>query len=110
MPRRCDLGYVFLRFCATEHLCRALLHAGCAIAQPGNHRIVFFLALVSRRQNASFYLAAIAISLSILIKVTSIVIVAPILYLVVGRLYQTPGVSQNGAGGSRATWTGRSPD
>src|SRR5205807_5402783 len=47
----CDLGYVFLRFFATEHLCRALLHAGCAIAQPGNHRIVFFSALGSRSQN-----------------------------------------------------------
>ena len=49
----CDLGYVFLRFCATEHLCRALLHAGCAIAQPGNHRIVFFSALGSRSQNGA---------------------------------------------------------
>ena len=27
-----DLGHVFLRFCAAEHLCRSLFHAGCAIA------------------------------------------------------------------------------
>src|SRR5947208_15803476 len=41
----CDLGYVFLRFFAAEHLCRSLLHAGFAIAQLGNRRIVFFSAL-----------------------------------------------------------------
>src|SRR5438067_6923061 len=87
----CDLGYVFLRFCATEHLCRALLHAGCAIAQPGNHRIVFFLRWVRDRKMAPFYLAAIAISLSILIKITSIVIAAPILYLLVAAVYDRRG-------------------
>src|SRR5947199_3033679 len=50
--------------------------------------LYFFLRWLCHRKMAPFYLAAIAISLSILIKVTSIVIVAPILYLVVGRLYQ----------------------
>ena len=56
--------------------------------------LYFFLRLLRDRKMAPFYLAAIAISLSILIKLTSIVIGAPILYLAVGRLYQTPGVSQ----------------
>jgi 4-amino-4-deoxy-L-arabinose transferase-like glycosyltransferase len=56
--------------------------------------LYFFLRLLRDRKMAPFYLAAIAISMSILIKVTSIVIAAPILYLAVGRLYQTPGVSQ----------------
>jgi len=54
--------------------------------------------------------SALAISMSLLIKITSIVILAPILYLAVGRLCQTPGVSQNEADGNRATWTGGSPD
>ncbi len=39
----------------------------------------------------SFYLAAIAISLSILIKITSIVIAAPILYLLVAAVYDRRG-------------------
>ena len=56
--------------------------------------LYLFLCWLRDRKMAPFYLAAIAISLSILIKVTSIVIAAPILYLAVGRLYQTPGVSQ----------------
>ena len=46
--------------------------------------------------------------MSLLIKITSIVIVAPLLYIIVGRLCQTPGVSQNGAAGTRATSTGSS--
>ncbi len=50
--------------------------------------LYFFLRWLRDRKMAPFYLAAIAISLSILIKITSIVIAAPILYLVVGRLYQ----------------------
>jgi hypothetical protein len=51
---------------------------------------------------ARFYLAAIAISLSILIKVTSIVIAAPILYLVVAES------ADLGAGQSRYVWGSRS--
>src|SRR5213596_2922205 len=47
--------------------------------------LYFFLRWLCHRKMAPFYLAAIAISLSILIKVTSIVIVAPILYLVVAE-------------------------
>jgi 4-amino-4-deoxy-L-arabinose transferase-like glycosyltransferase len=56
--------------------------------------LYFFLRWVQHDESWSFFVAAIAISLSLLIKITSIVIVAPILYLVVGRLCQTPGVSQ----------------
>src|SRR4029077_3460165 len=57
--------------------------------------LYFFLRwLRDRRPAPPFYLAAIAISLSILIKVTSIVIAAPLAYILVGRLYQTPGASQ----------------
>jgi 4-amino-4-deoxy-L-arabinose transferase-like glycosyltransferase len=47
--------------------------------------LYFFLRWLRDRKPAPFYLAAIAISLSILIKVTSIVIAAPILYLVVAK-------------------------
>jgi 4-amino-4-deoxy-L-arabinose transferase-like glycosyltransferase len=56
--------------------------------------LYFFLRWVQHGQSRSFCVAAIAISLSLLIKITSIVIFAPILYLVVGRLCQAPGVSQ----------------
>jgi 4-amino-4-deoxy-L-arabinose transferase-like glycosyltransferase len=56
--------------------------------------LYFFLRWLRDLKPAPFYLAAIAISFSILIKVTSIVIAAPILYILVARLYQTPGVSQ----------------
>jgi 4-amino-4-deoxy-L-arabinose transferase-like glycosyltransferase len=45
--------------------------------------LYFFPRWIRDGKMAAFYLAAIAISLSILIKVTSIVIVAPILYLAV---------------------------
>jgi 4-amino-4-deoxy-L-arabinose transferase-like glycosyltransferase len=48
--------------------------------------LYFFLRWLRDRKMAPFYLAAIAISLSILIKVTSIVIAAPILYLVVAGI------------------------
>src|SRR5438876_8448128 len=48
--------------------------------------LYFFLRWVRDRKMAPFYLAAIAISLSILIKITSIVIAAPILYLVVAGI------------------------
>ena len=56
--------------------------------------LYFFLHWVRDGKMTPFYLAAIAISLSILIKVTSIVIAAPLASILVGRLYQTPGVSQ----------------
>jgi Dolichyl-phosphate-mannose-protein mannosyltransferase len=72
--------------------------------------LYFFQQWVRDRKMTPFYLAAIAISLSILIKATSIVVAAPLASILVGRLCQTPGVSQNGAGGSLATWTGRSRD
>src|SRR6478672_11243023 len=52
--------------------------------------LYFFLRWVQHGQSSSFFVAAIAISLSLLIKITSIVILAPILYLaIVGRLCQT---------------------
>jgi hypothetical protein len=56
--------------------------------------LYFFLGWIRHRKMVSFYLAAIAISLSILIKATSIVIAAPLASVLVGRLCQTPGVSQ----------------
>src|SRR4029077_353926 len=56
--------------------------------------LYFFLRWVEHGESSSFFVAAIAISLSLVIKITSVVIVAPILYLVVGRLCQTPSVSQ----------------
>jgi 4-amino-4-deoxy-L-arabinose transferase-like glycosyltransferase len=70
--------------------------------------LYFFLSWMEDRKSASFLMAAIAISLCLLIKITNIVILAPLAYLAVGRLCQTPGVSQNGAAGTRATSTGRS--
>ncbi len=56
--------------------------------------LYFFLRWTNDRKWMPFLLAAIAISFSLLIKITSMVIVAPLLYLVVGRLCQTQGVSQ----------------
>ncbi|HWH90947.1 MAG TPA: glycosyltransferase family 39 protein, partial [Candidatus Binatia bacterium] len=56
--------------------------------------LYFFLRWVRHDESWSFFVAAIAISLSLLIKITSIVILAPLVYIVVGRLCQTPGVSQ----------------
>ena len=56
--------------------------------------LYFFLRWVEDGEASSFLLAAIAISLSFLIKITSIVIVAPLVYIVVGRLCHTPGISQ----------------
>ena len=56
--------------------------------------LYFFLRSVQHGESWSFFVAAIAISLSLLIKITSIVVLAPLLYLAVGRLCQTPGVSQ----------------
>src|SRR5713101_3017374 len=68
--------------------------------------LYFFLRWVEQSQSASFFVAASAISLSFLVKITSIVIVVPLVYIVVGRLCQMPGVSQNGAAGTGATSTG----
>ncbi|PYK19700.1 MAG: hypothetical protein DME55_04285 [Verrucomicrobia bacterium] len=56
--------------------------------------LYFFLRWLGDAKPAPLYLSAIAISLSILIKATSIVIAAPIACMVVGRLCQTPGISQ----------------
>jgi 4-amino-4-deoxy-L-arabinose transferase-like glycosyltransferase len=56
--------------------------------------LYLFLRWGEHGESSLFFVAAIAISLSLLIKITSVVIVAPILYLVVGRLCQTPSVSQ----------------
>ena len=50
--------------------------------------LYFFLRWVQHDGSWSFFFAATAISLSLLIKITSIVVLAPILYLVVGRLCQ----------------------
>jgi 4-amino-4-deoxy-L-arabinose transferase-like glycosyltransferase len=70
--------------------------------------LYFFLRWIHDGKSGQLFVAAIAISMSLLIKITSIVIVAPLLYIIVGRLCQTPGVSQNGAAGTRATSTGSS--
>src|SRR5580765_5579868 len=48
--------------------------------------LYFFLRWVEHSQPSSFFVAAIAISLSFLIKITSIVIVAPLVYLAVAAL------------------------
>jgi 4-amino-4-deoxy-L-arabinose transferase-like glycosyltransferase len=56
--------------------------------------LYFFLRWVRGRESVPFFVAAIAIALSLLLKITSIVIAAPIGYMLVGRLCQTPGVSQ----------------
>jgi 4-amino-4-deoxy-L-arabinose transferase-like glycosyltransferase len=50
--------------------------------------LYFFLRWVERGQPSSFFVAAIAISLSLLIKITSIIIVLPLVYIVVGQLCQ----------------------
>jgi 4-amino-4-deoxy-L-arabinose transferase-like glycosyltransferase len=50
--------------------------------------LYFFLRWLRAGKMVPFYLAAIAIPLSILIKVTSVVIAAPLAYILVGRLCQ----------------------
>jgi 4-amino-4-deoxy-L-arabinose transferase-like glycosyltransferase len=50
--------------------------------------LYFFLRWLRDRGRAPFYLAAIAISLSVLIKATSILIAVPLAYIVVWRLCQ----------------------
>ena len=63
--------------------------------------LYLFLRWVRDPKPASFYLSAIAISLSILVKATSIVIVAPLLYLAVA------GGADLGASQLRHAWGGR---
>src|SRR5436309_14224103 len=48
--------------------------------------LYFFLRSVERSESSSFFVAAIAISLSLLMKITSIVIVAPLVYLAVAGI------------------------
>jgi 4-amino-4-deoxy-L-arabinose transferase-like glycosyltransferase len=50
--------------------------------------LYFFLRWLEHGESSSFFVAAIAISLSFLIKITSIVIVPPLAYVVVARLCQ----------------------
>src|SRR2546430_1062647 len=64
--------------------------------------LYFFLRWLRDRKMAPFYLAAIAISLSILIKVTSIVVVAPILYLVVAEVADLGSAQARYVRGSRS--------
>jgi len=47
--------------------------------------LYFFLRWVQHGESTSFFVAAIAVSLSLLIKITSIVIVAPLVYLTVAE-------------------------
>src|SRR5215510_14483369 len=55
--------------------------------------LYFFLRWVQRGQLSSFFVAAIAISLSLPIMITSIIIVAPLVYLAVAGI-DDPGFSQ----------------
>src|SRR2546428_4074349 len=48
--------------------------------------LYFFLRWIYDRESVQFFIAAIAISLSLLIKITSIVIAAPLLYLAVAGI------------------------
>ena len=64
--------------------------------------LYLFLRWVRHPKPASFYLSAIAISLSILIKATSIVIAAPILYLVVAEGADLGPVQRGQVWGSRS--------
>jgi 4-amino-4-deoxy-L-arabinose transferase-like glycosyltransferase len=56
--------------------------------------LYLFLQWIEHGAASSFFIGAIAISLSFLIKITSIVIAAPLVYIVVARLCEAPGVSQ----------------
>jgi 4-amino-4-deoxy-L-arabinose transferase-like glycosyltransferase len=64
--------------------------------------LYLFLRWVRHPTRASFYLSAIAISLSILIKATSIVIAAPVLYLVVAEGAELGPVQRGQVRGSRS--------
>jgi 4-amino-4-deoxy-L-arabinose transferase-like glycosyltransferase len=63
--------------------------------------LYFFLRWLRDQKTAPFYLSAIAISLSILVKATSIVIVAPLLYLIVAA------GADLGSAQPRHVWVGR---
>jgi 4-amino-4-deoxy-L-arabinose transferase-like glycosyltransferase len=63
--------------------------------------LYFFMRWIEHRQRPAFFMSAITLSLSILIKVTSAIIGLPMLYLIVGRLCQTP--SDNGISQRRPT-------
>jgi 4-amino-4-deoxy-L-arabinose transferase-like glycosyltransferase len=60
--------------------------------------LYFFLRWVQHRQSWSFFVAAIAVSLSLLIKITSIIIVAPLVYLAAAGIGY-PGISRACGGG-----------
>ena len=47
--------------------------------------LYFFLRWIENRKSVSFFVAAVAISLSLLIKITNLIIITPILYLVVAE-------------------------
>jgi len=64
--------------------------------------LYLFLRWVHHPKPASFYLSAVAISLSILIKATSIVIAAPILYLIVAGGAKLGPVQRGQVWGSRS--------
>jgi 4-amino-4-deoxy-L-arabinose transferase-like glycosyltransferase len=55
--------------------------------------LYFFLRWIRDRKLAPFFIASIAISLSLLAKITSIVVAVPLAYILVGRLCQTPSIS-----------------
>jgi 4-amino-4-deoxy-L-arabinose transferase-like glycosyltransferase len=56
--------------------------------------LYFFLRWMEDRKPGLLLTAATAISLCLLIKITNIIVLAPLAYVLVGRLCQTPGVSQ----------------
>ena len=63
--------------------------------------LYFFLWWLEHGESSSFFVAAIAISLSFLIKVTSIVIVAPLIYLAVAEAGDLGSSERSDAKGSR---------
>jgi 4-amino-4-deoxy-L-arabinose transferase-like glycosyltransferase len=63
--------------------------------------LYFFLRWVEHGQSASFFVTAIAISLSLLIKITSIIVFAPLAYLAVA------GGGDSGSAEVRRAWGGR---
>ena len=65
--------------------------------------LYFFLRWVEHGQSSSFFVAAIAISLSLLIKITSIVILAPLVYIVVAEGCDLGSGERSDAGQSQST-------
>src|SRR4029077_241320 len=63
--------------------------------------VYFFLRWVEHGESTSFFVAAIAISLSLLIKITSIVIVVPLVYLAVAEGGDLGSGERSDAKGSR---------